>query len=436
MRNSTTNTEIPEGFTMTELGFFPVDWEVKRLGDHIDECKERNSENNKITVYTVSNIYGFVSSDEFFDKKVYGRNLKTYKIVDYEDFAYNPYRINVGSLGLFKKKSKGLVSPAYIVFKIRNSQKLDSDFLFKLLKSDKYINEVRRISMSRGSVRRSLAFKDLAEFKIPLPPLPEQRKIAAVLSAVEEIREKTEAVIEAARKLKKSLMKHLFTYGPVSSGEAENVLLKETEIGLIPEGWGVVRLGNKGKFQYGYTTSAREENTGTRFLRITDIKEDGVIDWNTVPYGVIDSENLNKFRLSEGDILFARIGATTGKTCIIEGAVPNAIFASYLIRFVGYEELYARYVFYYTQTRRYQELVNAAKEGKLKKGLNATELKSFRLPLPSFGEQRKIADIFSALDRKIMAEEYKKKGFQQLFQTLLHNLMTARIRVTELGVAL
>lgn len=79
---------------------------------------------------------------------------------------------------------------------------------------------------------------------IPLPPLSEQKSIACILSAVQDARKKTEAVIEAAKKLKKSLMKYLFTYGPVTVGEAKNVRLKETEIGMIPEKWPVVELAH------------------------------------------------------------------------------------------------------------------------------------------------------------------------------------------------
>lgn len=170
-----------------------------------------------------------------------------------------------------------------------------------------------------------------------------------------------------------------------------------TELGSLPDEWGVDRLGDNGYFQYGYTTSATEEDTGTKFLRITDIKEDGVVNWGTVPYGIINDESLQKFRLSEGDVLFARIGATTGKTCIIEGAIPNAVFASYLIRFVPNKELHPKYVFYFTQTREYQKLVDAGKEGKLKKGLSATELKNFIIPLPPLPEQHRIAAVLSAV---------------------------------------
>jgi type I restriction enzyme S subunit len=218
------------------------------------------------------------------------------------------------------------------------------------------------------------------------------------------------------------------------SNSSNSINLKETEIGLVPEEWDIAKLGEKGHFQYGYTTSATEEETGTKFLRITDINEDGFVNWGTVPYGCIEDENIQKFKLSEGDLLFARIGATTGKTCIIGGATPHAIFASYLIRFVSNEELYSKYVFYFTQTRRYQELVNAGKEGKLKKGLSATELKNFKIPLPPIPTQQEIASILSAVDKKIEAEETKKKALEELFKTLLNNLMTAKIRVDDMVI--
>jgi type I restriction enzyme S subunit len=103
----------------------------------------------------------------------------------------------------------------------------------------------------------------------------------------------------------------------------------------------------------------------------------------------------------------------------------------YLIRFVSNEELYSKYVFYFTQTRRYQELVNAGKEGKLKKGLSATELKNFKIPLPPISIQQKIASILSAVDKKIGAEATKRKTLDELFKSLLQNLMTGKLRANE-----
>ncbi len=85
------------------------------------------------------------------------------------------------------------------------------------------------------------------------------------------------------------------------------------------------------KIHYGYTTSAVYENTGIKFLRITDI-QDYKVAWNNVPFCEIDENDISKYLLKEEDIVFARTGATLGKNFLIQGKIPKAIFASYLIR--------------------------------------------------------------------------------------------------------
>ena len=425
------NNEISEGFNTTELGHLPDGWEVVRLGDVAKTYSGGTPKRDKQEYW--GGVIQWVKSGELNNRKIFsskeyiteeGLNSSSAKFVEENTLLIAMYGATAGKVGL--AKSRFTVNQA--ICAIVPNKSFNSEFYFYYLMSirDKILAE------RFGGAQPNLNQQIIKNLTIPLPPIPEQHRIAAVLSAAQDAKENTGAVIVAAKSLKKSLMRHLFTYGPVPAGAAESVVLAETEIGLVPEGWEVVRLGDGGHFRYGYTTSATEEDTGTKFLRITDIKEGGVVKWGTVPYGIIDGENLQKFRLSDGDILFARIGATTGKTCIIEGAIPNAVFASYLIRFVPTKELNPKYVFYFTQTREYQELVNAGKEGKLKKGLSATELKNFIIPLPPRPTQQKIASILSTVDKKIEAEENKKKAIDELFKSLLRNLMTGKIRVNRL----
>ena len=86
-------------FKTTEIGEIPEDWEVVKLGEVLDEVKTKNKEGKVLKVYSVSNIHGFIESEEFFSKKVYSDDLKPYKVVSKDCFAYNPYRANVGSIG-------------------------------------------------------------------------------------------------------------------------------------------------------------------------------------------------------------------------------------------------------------------------------------------------------------------------------------------------
>jgi len=220
---------------------------------------------------------------------------------------------------------------------------------------------------------------------------------------------------------------------------------KETELGILPETWRVIRFGDKGVFQYGYTTSATKTDTGTKFLRISDIRNDGSIDWNSVPYGDISADDLQKFKLREGDLLFARIGATTGKTCIMRRKVPSSIFASYLIRFVPNEEVNPYYMFYFTQTRNYWKLVNAGKEGKLKKGLSASELKGFLCPLPPIQEQGTIAHVLQVIQEAKEKTEEVIRAIKELKKSMMKHLFTygpvsseeaerVKLKETEIGM--
>jgi len=158
-----------------------------------------------------------------------------------------------------------------------------------------------------------------------------------------------------------------------------------------------------------------------------------LILWNEVPYCKISETKFKKYQLKNGDILFARIGATTGKTCFIESP-PKSVFASYLITLKIKTDVYKKFVYYYTQTPIYWSQVEANKEGKLKKGISATLLRTFKIPLPPLEEQKQIAHILSVLDKKIEVEQKRKQVLKELFKTMLHKLMSGKIRLKEVEI--
>ena len=309
------NETHPQGYKMTELGVLPEEWEVVKF----DSCIIKQNikvEKIKKQEYKIYGRYPVIDQGQdliagYWDneKDVYKKNLPVIifgdhtRIIKYIDFPFV-----TGADG-----TKILVPNTSVAF--------PRFFYYSLLNLK---------IPSRGYNRH---YSLLRESKIPLPPLDEQQKIAAVLSALQEAKEKTQEVIDATKALKQSMMKHLFTYGPVSLKEAENVPLKETEIGPMPEDWEVVKLGDIGEFQYGYTETASGKKIGPKFLRITDIDLTGSkIKWADVPYCKISDKDYLKYKLNDKDILFTRIGATTGKTCIVKSP-PESVFASYLIRY-------------------------------------------------------------------------------------------------------
>lgn len=150
--------------------------EVVLLGSLIEENKIKVGQDHK-TVWSVSNQYGFVPSADFFNKKVASDDIKNYKKVGPNSFAYNPARINVGSIALNETLETGCVSPMYVIFNIAKTDKLLPKYLLLLLKSKFGIKQI--IKYSDGAVRKTLSFDNLKLIKIPLIPIEEQREILA-----------------------------------------------------------------------------------------------------------------------------------------------------------------------------------------------------------------------------------------------------------------
>jgi len=258
----------------------------------------------------------------------------------------------------------------------------------------------------------NLSQSRLSSFYIPLPPLSEQKAIAAVLSAIQEAKEKTEAVITATKELKKSMMKHLFTYGPVSPKEKDKVELKQTELGPLPKEWEVVN------FEYCIT----KNNFSVGKVKQQEYRKNG-------KYPIID----------QGQNLIA--GFWENEEDVYNGNLPVIIFGDHtrIIKFIDFpfvlgadgakvlipniEIIYHRF-FYYALL-----ILNIPSRGYNR---HYSLLKESKIPLPPLPIQQKIASILSAIDAKIEAEVNKKKALEALFKSMLHHLMTGKVRVKDL----
>ena len=282
--------------------------------------------------------------------------------------------------------------------------------------------------MEGATGRQRIPISVLKNWPLSLPPLPEQKKIAAVLLKIQRAIETQDKIIQSLRDLKKSTMQHLFTHG--LGGEKT----KMTEIGEIPESWEVKKLRDIcEKPTYGYTASASMEQVGPRFLRITDVTDRGV-DWGTVPYCPCSDNQVENYRLLPDDILFARIGATTGKSYLVQEP-PLAIYASYLIRVRAKPGVSARFLSYFFQTQFYWWQINANKHNNLKGGVNGSVLSGLDVCLPKMKpEQEQVAEVFETLDKYLQKHDLNKTALQDLFETTLNKLMTGNIRVADLKI--
>ena len=264
-------------------------------------------------------------------------------------------------------------------------------------------------------------------FKIPIPPIQEQRNIAFILSSIQNAKEKTEAVISSLKELKKPLMNHLFTYGPISLENAEKAKLEETEIGKLCEGWEVVRLEEIAEITLGQSPKGDTYNTqGNGVPLINGPTEYGarhphVIQWTTTPTKLCKN----------GDILFCVRGNTLGKLNIANAAycIGRGVAA---IR--GKQKISDTMFLYYFLEMKAAEIYRSCI------GLNSTfpnisgaSLRKIAVSKPSLSVQQQIARILYYIDVKIETEEIRKEALNKLFESMLQYLMTAKIRVNNLG---
>ncbi len=200
-------------------------------------------------------------------------------------------------------------------------------------------------------------------------------------------------------------------------------------------GWGIKKLSEVSKITYGYTDSASSKNVGPKFLRITDIQNNNVI-WNDVPYCNCSKDELPKYKLEDGDIVFARTGATTGKSFLIKNP-PNAVFASYLIRLKIHSKnvLLPEFVALYFQTANYWNIINTGLSGSAQGGFNATKLGELKIPIPSLSEQKRIVEIldeaFAAIDRAKANVEKNLQNAKELFESYLQSVFTSKDKEWE-----
>ena len=329
----------------------------------------------------------------------------------------------------------GISSTDILVF--RSEKRCESEFLKYLIHSDEFIDYAK--STTSGVQHPRTSWPSLKEFHLSLPPLPEQKKIAHILSTVQRAIEAQERIIQTTTELFKSMLHQLMTasirvsnedYTTENAGENRGMSLVETEIGTIAASWKLAPLKDIAeKPQYGLTAKAAAEGNA-KFLRITDITERGV-NWEDVPFCSAEERKIAKCQLNAGDIVFARIGATTGKSYLINDP-PEAVFASYLIRVRAGEELDPGFLIQFFQSRGYWQQVDANKHANLKKGVNGSVLNELLIPLPPLPEQKKITHVLSTIRQKVDNAQSRKAKFQVLFRTLLHELMTAKTRVHDI----
>ena len=299
-------------------------------------------------------------------------------------------------------------------------------FLARMLSSHRCGGEFTR--RANGVTRFGLTLEATRSLPILLPPLTEQWAIAALLDSIDDAIERIEGVIAATEQLRDSLLQELLTRG-VPGWHTE---WKEAPgVGTIPAAWEVVRLGEVcAPPEYGASATARPFDPGLRrYVRITDLTDDGRL--RTEDARSANPSQVEGYKLEPGDLLFARIGATVGKTYLYRPTDGPCVWAGYLIRFRPLRNVAAPgFLERCTRSRFYRRWIESMFRAGAQPNINAAEYASLPLPLPSLPEQHAVDAMLDGVDAAIESAREERHSLNALKQSTAEALLTGRVRTS------
>ena len=281
----------------------------------------------------------------------------------------------------------------------------------------------------------NLSRNRLAGLEVPHPVLEDQKAIARALAWVRSAIKTHDSATAIAQELKRNVMRDLFTRG--LRGEAQ----KETEIGLVPNGWNRDHLGNIAEIVYGAqaaVANATDPSIGTLILTNVNLDLDGNINLDKKRYYKIPDNHRDRLSLSRGDVLFNwRSGSAdhVGKTVYFD-LDGEYTYSSFILRFRPHRSVTSKFLFRWLTHLRVNGYFNSQRNvSSINSVYNASLSATIPIWFPETQEQEEIVTILDAIDRKIDLHKRKRAVLDDLFQALLHKLMTGEIRVADLDLS-
>ena len=363
--NNVPNLRFPE---------FQGEWEKCILGDITENFNLRNKDKIQYPMFSVTNDRGFVpQSEQFEGRDMVGEDIKAYKIIHTNDFAYNPARINVGSIAMYTGEKPCMISSLYVCFK--TTKEVNNEWLMQLLKTPK-MNYYYNVN-GEGGVRVYLFYPNFARIRMSIPKIEEQKKIAKLLNLIDERIATQNKIIEDLKKLKSAIIE--MEYGHVTKsishiGDFIEQTSKRNKDSAIQN---VLSVSNSQGF------IQQSEQFENRIVASDDTSNYKIVERNDFAF--------NPARINVGSI--ARL--TT---------FERGIVSPMYICFRTKDNLFPEYLDYYFESKQFFTEIQKRLEGSVRQCLSFDGLCNIPLCIPSVENQQQIGKRLSALVQEIKLE--------------------------------
>ncbi len=327
-------------------------------------------------------------------------------------------------------REDGICSTDILVF--RATEKCIPEFICLLTHTDEFVGHAK--ATTSGVQHPRTSWSGLREFKLHVPPIPEQRKIAAVLGLVQRAMEQQERLTALTTELKKALMHQLFTAG--LRGEPQ----KQTDIGPVPESWDVMKLADLFQIKHGFAFDGEFFKPTGRYILLTPghFFESGGFRNQGEKTKFYTGDFPRGYLLHKGDLL---VVMTEQKEGLLGSSVIVPEADRYLhnqrlglIHDLDETRLSRDFLYYLFNTPAVRKRISMTASGSKVRHTSPGKIRDVSVALPSLEEQNESVRVLEAVDRKLAVTTRKYAALTALFRTLLHQLMTAQIRVHDIGV--
>jgi type I restriction enzyme, S subunit len=419
-------------FKQTDIGPIPVDWDKKK----IKECYSFTKKTSDI-IFAPGSQIPFIPMELIPINRIY---VTQYILKSINDFSNGTFFQNDDILlsKITPSFENGKQAIANIPFRygyasteiipIHEISEVSSKlFLFYyLLKSD--IRKMLAGKMEGSTGRQRLPKNLLENTFIPFPPLPEQRKIAFILSQIQKAIENQEQIIKTTQELKKALMQKLFIEG------INNEPQKHTEIGLIPKSWEVITINDCVE----KTITRNPLQMPDKFIKYVDVSSVSNQSFSVIDHQYVmgkDAPGRARKVIKTNDVIFATIRPTLKRIAKINEPFNDEYCSTAFCVLRCKSGIYhSEFLFQYLQTDYFIDRIGKLQSGASYPAVRDENVKEMIIPFPDYDEQEEISGILFSLDSKIEFQTNKKIELQDLFKTMLNQLMSGQLRVKDINL--
>lgn len=423
--------QVPEGYKRTKIGIMPTEWKDVHFGD-LFITKNRYAEDlDKYPLYSLTIEDGITAKSERYERSHLVKKENAYKVVEPNDFAYNPMNVRFGAVARHKENIPVSVSGYYDIFTTKENA--DLKFMDNFLVSDRMIKYYNKVSTGSLVEKQRVHYSEFIEFNLPLPSVKEREKIAKILSVQDRIIELYQRKIEELQKMKKIYLSKMFPK------KGENA--PEWRFSQFNDSWEQRKFGEVFDCTVPNNTLSRAElsyDEGTvlnvhygdvliKYGSVLDVQKD---DIPRIPHRC--REDFNGALLQDGDVIIADTAEdeTTGKACEIGNLQGSAIVS-------GLHTMVCRprnrmalgYLGYYLNSNAYHHQLLPLMQGIKVLSLSRSNIQKTSVSYPSaMKEQQLIASYFSQLDHLITLHQRKLEETKKYKKALMQLLLTGIVR--------